>query len=122
MSGGGEGGIPYHPRKRPLVIHYAAVPVFDPPLCRTRSGHYQTTTKPSEITCVDCRRLLPPLCDHCGQYHPDLSNGDPDGDPGCDWDAMSGEPQRNHGWHPADDPRHLTSDRIGFSVSDNLLD
>lgn len=27
-----------------------------------------------------------PFCDTCGQHHPDASDGDPEGDPGCDWD------------------------------------
>lgn len=29
---------------------------------------------------------LDPECQTCDQRHPDLSGGDPEGDPGCDWD------------------------------------
>jgi len=72
---------------------------------------------PDELAaCVDSM-VAPPLCPHCEERHADLSGGDPDGDPGCDWDRLSGNSTRTPDWHPADDPRHLTSDRIGFSVS-----
>ena len=31
-------------------------------------------------------------CDSCGERHPDLRRGPDDCDPGCDWDAMAGNP------------------------------
>jgi hypothetical protein len=76
---------------------------------------------------------LTPLCDNCGERHLDMSDGDPDGDPGCDWDMLAGtagprcpscsnlnphcDDEFHEPRHPADNPRFLTSDRIGFSVS-----
>lgn len=31
-----------------------------------------------------------PICLTCHQRHPDMSGGDPEGDPGCDWDTFPG--------------------------------
>lgn len=33
---------------------------------------------------------FPPICSNCAERHEDLAAGDPEGDPGCDWDRMSG--------------------------------
>lgn len=33
---------------------------------------------------------FPPICSNCNERHDDMTGGDPEGDPGCDWDRMSG--------------------------------
>jgi hypothetical protein len=83
-----------------------------------------------------CFTALTPLCDNCGERHLDarLDPNDPDDcDPGCDWNMLAGtagprcpscsnlnpncDDEFHEPRHPADNPRFLTSDRIGFSVS-----
>ena len=74
-------------------------------------GHYKTRREAVEVGHTMAGALVATnddepdddddnTCPVCGRNLPDHDHQTCDG-----------------GWHPADDPRHLTSDRIGFSVS-----